>query len=138
MSASVIMGARCTPAAQWMKTLFSLLESNASVANSTPRWKNRRRLRLEVVIHGVPQHLHAIRPGQRGVVELDLHVDDVCYAGLDHLHHLRFGPDAAADRDAVGDPGHVHASRATPKRKIRTLSHSSRDSRLASPAAAHL
>src|SRR5580704_1553851 len=71
--------------------------------------EERRRLRLEVVVRGIPQHLHTVRAGKLGVIEFDLHVDDVSNSGADDLDHLFVGPDAAANRDTVGDPGHVHA-----------------------------
>src|SRR5579884_1811376 len=65
-------------------------------------------LELKIVFCGVPEYVDAIRNAEVTVVKLDLHVDDVGYALVRHLHHFQFVPDTSANRDAVGHPRHVH------------------------------
>src|SRR5205085_5458962 len=65
------------------------------------------RLGLKVVVDAIPEDLDAIGLGEGRVIELDLHVDDVGDAGGGDFAHVRFRPDAAADRDASCDSCHV-------------------------------
>ena len=103
------MGARCTPAAQWMNRRLPLPAVERLQRELDGALKHLRSLDLEIVVGRVPQDLDAVGLGQRRVVELDLHVDDVGDAGAGHLRHLVVRPDTAPDRDAVGHPGHVHS-----------------------------
>ena len=84
------------------------------MAKSTPRCSKCRRLRTEVVIRRIPQHPHTVRLGQRRVVKLDLHVDDVGNSRPHQFDHVPVVPDAPTNRDSVGDPGHVHARLRSP------------------------
>jgi hypothetical protein len=49
-----------------------------------------------------------VRLGQRGVVKLDLHIDDVGYSHARQFRHVLLIPYAAAESDAAGNPRNVH------------------------------
>src|SRR6185312_16052695 len=70
--------------------------------------KKLRRLELEIVVGGIPQHADAVGHAEVAIVELNLHVDDVGYALVHHFDHFHFVPDAPTDRNTIGDPRHVH------------------------------
>src|SRR5271166_3967943 len=71
--------------------------------------ENFRRFGLEIIVNRVPQHRNSLRLRQRGVIEFDLHIEDVSHARPCHLLHVLRCPDTAADRDPVGHPCHVHS-----------------------------
>src|SRR5689334_18008831 len=65
-------------------------------------------LELKIVLGRVPENANAIRHAEMAIVELNLHVDDMGYALIRHLHHFRLGPDTSPNRNAVSHPRHVH------------------------------
>ena len=72
------------------------------------------RLWLKVVFRGVSQHLQAILLGQPGVVELDLHIDDVGNHGRHPFDHFLVVPDTSTHPNLVGHPRNVHSRRSSP------------------------
>ncbi len=108
-TASAIIGARCTPAAQWMNSLASASpECHLRKLHSAP--KQLRRLRLEIIIRRIPQHFDpVIRWRQLSVIELDLHVDDVRDPLSRHLRHVLGVPNSAPHRNPLGQPRDVHS-----------------------------
>src|ERR1700722_6116947 len=69
-----------------------------------PRW-----LRLEIIIRRIPQHLDAVSPTQRRIIELNLHIDDVRNPRLRHLRHILRRPNPASNRNPVGQPCDIHS-----------------------------
>src|SRR5579863_10527182 len=81
--------------------------------NLHPPLKNLRSLRLEIVVHRIPANRHPMRPRQRRVVELDLHVDDVRNSRPRHRRHVLRVPDPTPDRDPVRQPCNIHSHSAS-------------------------
>src|SRR5580704_12224968 len=69
-----------------------------------PRW-----LRLEIIIRRIPQHLDAVSPSQRRIIELNVHIDDVRNPRLRYLRHILRRPNPASDRNPVGQPCDIHS-----------------------------
>jgi hypothetical protein len=63
---------------------------------------------LKVIIRRIPKDIDAVRRRQRGVVELNLHVDDVRHSRPRHRRHVVSRPNPAPNRNAVSEPRHVH------------------------------
>src|ERR1700733_5572441 len=55
-----------------------------------------------------------MRHSQRGIVELDLHVDDVRDSRAPHLRHVVRRPNSPPGRDPVSQPGHIHPRPVSP------------------------
>ena len=67
-----------------------------------------RRLELKIVFSGVPEDLNVVGHSQVPVIEFDLHIDDVGNALIHNFDHLEVIPNTSPNRNAVGDPRHVH------------------------------
>ncbi len=74
-----------------------------------PPSKQRRWLWFEIVVGRIPKHLDAMFHSQSGVVELDLHVDDMRDACARHVRHIIRRPDPASDRNSASQPGNIHS-----------------------------
>src|SRR5437870_5571188 len=70
-----------------------------------------RRLRVKIIVNGIPQHPNSMPLGQGCVVKLNLHVDDVRHARPRHRRHVLCRPNPATDRNPAGYPRHVHPER---------------------------
>jgi hypothetical protein len=66
------------------------------------------RLKLEIVVGGIPENINVVGDAEVAIVEFNLHVDDVSHAFIRDFDHLDFVPDTSSNRNAVGDPGHIH------------------------------
>src|SRR5258708_4988809 len=71
-----------------------------------PPSKQRRWLWFEIVVGRIPKHLDAMFHSQSGVVELDLHVDDMRDACARHVLHIIRPPDPPPHRNSVTQPSH--------------------------------
>src|SRR5579864_2250861 len=78
-----------------------------------PAPEQSRRLFLKIVVCRIPQHLDVVLLGQRRVVKLDLHVDDVRDPRLRHRRHILRVPDPASDRNPICQPGNIHPTPAS-------------------------
>ena len=70
--------------------------------------EKRRRLGHEIVVSGIIEHLYGVRLGQRTVVKLNLHVDNVRDAAPHQFFHVLVVPDTASYRNPISHPRHVH------------------------------
>lgn len=75
-----------------------------------PALKQLRRLRFKVVIDAVIQNLDPMQCCEFGVIELNLHVDNMGYPGCGNRGHIFRVLDSAADGNSIHNPRHVHAS----------------------------
>ena len=71
--------------------------------------------RLEVVVNGIPKDLDTMRLCQAGIVELDLHVQNVRDSGARNFGHVGGIPYASAHRNARCNPCHIHPATLVPK-----------------------
>ena len=67
-----------------------------------------RRLGLKIVVHGIPQDFDPMRFGERGIIELNLHINNVRDAGAGHNGHVVRRPNASAQRNSSRHPRDVH------------------------------
>jgi hypothetical protein len=71
-------------------------------------FKQFRRFGLKVIIGRTPQNFYAVWLRQRGVIEFNLHIDDVGYTHARHFRHVLFVPDAAAKPNPACNPRDIH------------------------------